>query len=127
MDRGPSSSPKSLIDVVELELFCNIKRIQLLTGIHVCMNSFQQRVERHISNILVARKKKTTENVNGEDSQAGFRFNPHDRQDCFVKNSVSNIFRCLGVCGHLSENIVHELTRRTVVFAKNSKKTDNSH
>lgn len=54
MDRGPSSSPKSLIDVVELEPFYNHFDERLLTGIPVCMNSLQKRVERHVSDILIA-------------------------------------------------------------------------
>jgi hypothetical protein len=102
-------------------------KAHFLTGIHVCMNSLEQRVERDISNILVARKKKTAENINCENSQAGFGFDSHNRQDGFVQNRVSNIFRRFRVCRNLRENVVHQLARRTVVFAENSKKTDNSY
>jgi hypothetical protein len=39
-----------------------------LDGRIVCVNGAQQRVERHVSNILVAIEQKAAENVDGQDT-----------------------------------------------------------
>ncbi len=56
-------------------------------------------------NVIIAVAEEFAKYVDGHDAQAAIciRFNVQDGKDGFIKNGISDIFRRIGVCCHLSQ------------------------
>ncbi len=59
-------------------------------------------------NVIIAVAEEFAKYVDGHDAQAAIciRFNVQDGKDGFIKNGISDIFRRIGVCCHLSQESV---------------------
>ena len=91
------------------------------------MHRLQKGVESHISDILITRQQESTKDVNGKNSETRFRLYAHNRKHSFVEDRITDIFGCFSISSNLGEDVIHQLTRRAVVFAEDAQETDNSH
>mmetsp|Transcript_23198 Transcript_23198/g.65702 ORF Transcript_23198/g.65702 Transcript_23198/m.65702 type:complete len:381 (-) Transcript_23198:73-1215(-) len=66
-----------------------------------------KRVERDVSDVVVAIEQEASKNVDGEDSQTVFGFDSHDGLHALVQDGISGVLRRVRVGGNLRQDVVH--------------------
>jgi len=83
-----------------------------LDGGNVFADNVGERIQGHITNIIVSIKKESTKNVYRQNLEARFRLDRHDCLDAFVENGITGIPGCLGVGSNLGQA---EFTRKIIL------------
>ena len=93
----------------------------------VGVHHLEERVERHVANVLVGVEQEAAEDVDGEDAQRRLRLDVHDGEHGLVQDRVAGVLARLGVGAHLGEYVVHGVAGVRVVLAEYAEQADDAH
>ena len=69
----------------------------------VHVDSFQEGVQSHVADVLVAVEKEPAKDVNCQHTESGLAVNVHDGENSLVEDCVSNVFTSLCICCNLKK------------------------